>query len=134
VRTNLSLADLFLITGLVPLLALAELYLRFVSSQTVLQRFQNAPASRGSLPPAKGFLRAAQLLEKLDRRLFHSPACLRKTLVLVWMASLLRYPAQVKIGVRKHESGELGAHAWIEVGGLALETTPQDEFYLLTQS
>jgi hypothetical protein len=52
----------------------------------------------------------------------HWPAgdtCLRRCLVL---GQRLRHLAPVlRIGVRRLESGELGAHSWLEIGGLSLD-------------
>ena len=52
----------------------------------------------------------------------HWPAgatCLRRCLVL---GQRLRHLAPVlKIGVRRLESGGLGAHSWLEIGGLSLD-------------
>jgi hypothetical protein len=129
VRQKLSVSDFAALLILVPFLFTAFLYLRFVPSQTLLQRFQRQRGS-GMRKPGSQFIRLAELLEKLDRRLFSSPSCLRKTLVLIWISSLLGYSADVKIGVRRQESG-LAAHAWIEMDGISLETSPQDDYYLL---
>lgn len=53
------------------------------------------------------------------RHLLFRPSCLERALVLWWMLRRRGLPAALQIGAKK-EGGLFEAHAWVELGGVAV--------------
>lgn len=64
--------------------------------------------------------RVARLQASAERHLFFRPSCLEHSLVLRWMLARHGVVASLRFGGRKEES-RFEAHAWVEVGGAALD-------------
>lgn len=62
----------------------------------------------------------ARLQASAERHLFFRPSCLEHSLVLRWMLARHGVAASLRFGGRKEES-RFEAHAWVEVGGVALD-------------
>jgi hypothetical protein len=132
VRPLLTVSDFLKLSILTPFLILAALRVK-LSSPAGLLASMTVFSRRGK--PGKPFktrhFRWIELLEKLDRRLFRSPSCLRRSLVLIRLTDLLGYSADLKIGFKKNTSSAPAAHAWVEINGIALETPPEEKFLQL---
>lgn len=107
------------------LFGLAELSLRLRPMAWTARRFAVSlvPTAPASPPPqlTPADLRAVRSVRRLSPRIYGSErGCLRRSLVL---GRLLRHHDPVmRIGVGRDEDGQFGAHAWIELGGHALES------------
>lgn len=64
--------------------------------------------------------RLARLQASAERHLFFRPSCLEHSLVMRWMLARHGVAANLRFGGRKEES-RFEAHAWVEVGGVALD-------------
>lgn len=62
---------------------------------------------------------AAQLVNSADRHGLSHPSCLAKSLALWWLLGREGIQSHLRIGARK-ENGKFEAHAWVELGGVAL--------------
>ena len=65
-------------------------------------------------------LQMARLQASAERHLVFRPNCLEHSLVLRWMLARHGIPASLRFGGRKEQS-RFEAHAWVEVGGAALD-------------
>ena len=62
----------------------------------------------------------AELAALAGSRGHYRNTCLRQALVVEWWLRRRGLPASLCIGARKHDDGRLDAHAWVELGGVAL--------------
>jgi hypothetical protein len=76
-----------------------------------------AAATSGDFEKAR---RVARLQASAERHLFFRPSCLEHSLVLRWMLARHGVAANLRFGGRKEQS-RFEAHAWVEVGGVALD-------------
>ena len=81
------------------------------------QRAQGAVAMGGDVEKAR---QVARLQASAERHLFFRPSCLEHSLVMRWMLARHGVAANLRFGGRKEES-RFEAHAWVEVGGVALD-------------
>lgn len=119
---GLSPAERRVFLGAAVLLPAVALALRFAGlrrCQAALARF--APEARPAARPGCDAAGAARLVLAAAR---HSPCradCLRRSLVLWCLLRRLGLPGELRLGARKRD-GRLEAHAWVESGGLALDS------------
>jgi Transglutaminase-like superfamily len=64
----------------------------------------------------------AHLAQSAARHLFFQPNCLEQSLALWWLLQRRGIAAELRIGARK-EDGRFEAHAWVEIGGVAVNET-----------
>lgn len=96
-----------------------------------LQKLSLSPAKRiPFLNPLKQLQtsRFVSLLEAVDRNLFGSPSCLRRSLALSYLGRALGIVSEVKIGIFRTESS-LQAHSWLEYEGIRLEVENDSSIY-----
>ncbi len=71
---------------------------------------------------------ARRLARQVERaaglRIYRVP-CLARALLLERLLARRGLPATLRIGVRRPGAGRLGAHAWVECGGLVLDPDPR---------
>lgn len=63
--------------------------------------------------------RIARMVRAAARYLWQSSTCLESSLALWWLLARQGIEAEIRIGARKI-AGKFEAHAWVEVGGVAL--------------
>lgn len=82
---------------------------------------------RKPLPPASAIpaLLASRhkSVERAGRRLPWKTTCLERSLTLWWLLRRTGVPCELRIGVRRGETG-VEAHAWVEHAGQAINDTP----------
>ncbi|NJL00269.1 MAG: lasso peptide biosynthesis B2 protein [Spirulinaceae cyanobacterium SM2_1_0] len=73
-------------------------------------------------PPTATQQQQAQHLAHLVRRAarYYGCTCLRQALIVWWLLRWQRVACELRLGVRRHESQLLAAHAWVECGAIAL--------------
>lgn len=80
--------------------------------------------------------RVVRAVRAVGRHLFPARPCLPQALAARFLLARLGVPTDLRIGVRRAEEGELGAHAWLEredevlIGG----TDAPVEYHSLTAS
>ena len=93
-----------------------EKFLRWITPEGE-RRAHGSVESDGNVDRAR---RVARLQASAERHLFFRPSCLEHSLVLRWMLARHGVAANLRFGGRKEES-RFEAHAWVEVGGVALD-------------
>lgn len=116
-------SERWLLLALVVLLPLVAALLRlcgFARTQKLLRWFagdrDRHEATAAELQEAE---RLAQLAAMAGRSGLLSATCLRQALLVDFMLRRRGLASELKLGVRKIE-GRFDAHAWVELGGLAL--------------
>ncbi len=106
-------------------LAAIDIALRVAGFRRIVRRQQRAALSEDSASPeALGRAqRYAHWLEVASRRHVVRARCLHRSLVLHRWLCRDGLPHELRIGVRK-EGGVLHAHAWVEIGGHAVNELP----------
>lgn len=122
---RLSRTDRARLIALVVLVALVDIALRTLGlrrTQTLL-RLDRAPAAapRGERALADA-QRIAELANIAGRRGAWTNTCLRQALAVQWWLYRHGLPAQLRIGAQR-AGGQLDAHAWVELDGVALAQT-----------
>ncbi len=99
-------------------LGVAQLLLALPSRLLVgaVRRAMGPAASAAAAPPVD---RLAAISGALARRWPTNALCLQRSLALLWLLRRRGIGAELKIGVRRTD-GQLQAHAWVEVGGVAV--------------
>jgi hypothetical protein len=127
VRRYLALerADRRLLARAFVWLAAMDIALRVAGFRQIVQRQRRAALPEDSVSPeALGRAeRYAHWLEVASRRHVVRARCLHRSLVLHRWLCQDGLPHQLRIGVRK-EGGVLHAHAWVEIGGHAVNELP----------
>jgi hypothetical protein len=98
----------------------------------VLAQIRGEEAEGAAAPVSlqEGF-RLGRAVAKTLTRLPADSRCLMQSLVLTAMLARRGTPSVLVIGVQPGES--LGAHAWVELGGVPLLPTGDDQFARLTE-
>lgn len=101
------------------------LALELMSAARVLDRIARVRDARGPrVPPHTLAGRVDRTLDRLPG-LWHR-TCLRRAAVLAVLLRRHGHRAQVVIGVRRDETGELQAHAWLRCDGQEPYLEPED--------
>ena len=85
-------------------------------------------------PRAAAALDSARAIARLEqaaaRRLFFRTNCLEQSLVLWWLLKRRGLDGEMRFGARK-EAGRFEAHAWVEVGGVALNNAGEGHLHFV---
>jgi len=122
-RRRYTVTELALALQLVSTVALIELQLRLVSLPRLVRWVRGAAISWWGrrLPLGRRGVGRARLLQLAGSaaRLSHgSNACLRQSLLRLWLLLGEGEEAELVIGVRRDAAEPFGAHAWVEHGQL----------------
>lgn len=105
------------------LLPLVDVHLRKRGLRATRERLARLRGHAPLRQPTEGDQRWAQRLAQLaataGRRGLYANTCLRQALIVHWWLRRRGLPAELVIGAQPG-LGELDAHAWVELGGIAL--------------
>jgi hypothetical protein len=107
---------------LLPAIGAALYLLGFKRTRDLLARLAPTQADQDRLAGASTADEAQRIARLVAIAAHHGPyraTCLRQSLALWWLLRRRGIPAELRIGVRK-DSGDLQAHAWVELAGQAL--------------
>jgi hypothetical protein len=107
-------------------LGVVDIALRLAGSRALAGRRQPSPEPRGrALSDADWRVarRCAYWIDVAARHHVAHPRCLQRSLALHHWLQQQGLPSALRIGVRK-EGAELKAHAWVELGGVAVNDHP----------
>jgi hypothetical protein len=97
------------------LLAVAKVGLLWVRFSRLRRRFEISTRKQvRSGDGDKGAYLVAKSINRAGRRILGDSSCLPQALAGVWMLRRRGYPAELKFGVRKADSDQFVAHAWVE--------------------
>lgn len=120
---RLSWPERWRLAALALLLPLVDLQLRRQGLKATQSRLARLRKSAPSRPPTSADHRFAQRLAELaaiaGKRGLYANTCLRQALVVHWWLRRRGLPCDLVIGAQPGH-GELDAHAWVELEGVAL--------------
>ena len=112
------------------LLVIADLSLRMFGLRRTRRWFlhgaQDVPAQTPSAQDLASAQRLAALTAAAGQYGVYRATCLRQALVVERCLRRRGLPVQLQVGTRKNAQGDLDAHAWVELDGVALgQTQPE---------
>lgn len=111
------------LAALAILLPAVDLHLRQRGLQATQRRLRRLRGNSAPRPTAASDIARAQQLARLaaiaGKRGLYANTCLRQALVVHWWLRRRGLPAELVIGAQPG-AGELDAHAWVELQGVAL--------------
>ena len=112
---------------LLPVVALSLRLRGLRATQATLEAFLSTSGERNHQRPAdrsmaKDASEIARMVQAASRYGVMRPTCLEKSLALWWFLGRRGIASSLRIGTRKN-GNRLEAHAWIELGGRALNET-----------
>lgn len=120
---RLPWAEQWRLAMLAMLLPAVDVHLRHRGLKATRERLAQLRRQRPARMPTDKDQRAAQRLAELaaiaGKRGLYANTCLRQALIVHWWLRRRGLPAQLVIGAQPGQ-GELDAHAWVELAGVAL--------------
>jgi hypothetical protein len=117
--------QLLLISVALPLIHAAVAIFGYQRTQAWLERrSQHTAAHAASETDLHAAARLAQLAAIAGRHGAISATCLRQSLLIYWILRRRGLQPVVRLGVRKQPEDALDAHAWVELDGHPLSSTP----------
>ncbi len=119
---GLSYSDKFLFLGLVLLVPIVKVCLRFFGFKRVADFFKHLTKTKLERTEANKKIERYNDLLKFFYRFFPlNGMCLPVSLIFWWLLRRQGFETELRFGTRKDNKAKLFAHAWIEYGGVPLE-------------